>query len=121
MEITLRQQGLARMARSSGPAWEKAMDSLFWDIVRDIRSLIHKPEDALFIVHTSIGAITVERFVYRSETGFVFLQGNDENGRARTAGFSEQQLSTFPFEIRMKPGSKDGQIKFNPYVAESVS
>jgi hypothetical protein len=99
----------------------RTMESHFWDIIRDIRSLIHKPEDAVFILHTSIGAITVDRFVYRSEAGFVFLQGTDENGRQRVAGFSEQQLSTFPFEIRMKPGGKDGQIRFNPYVSESVS
>jgi hypothetical protein len=98
-----------------------SMDSHFWDIIRDIRSLIHKPDDAVFILHTPIGAITVDRFVYRSEAGFVFLQGTDENGRERTAGFSEQQLSTFPFEVRTKPGGKDGQIRFNPYVAESVS
>jgi len=97
------------------------MDSHFWDIIRDIRSLIHKPDDALFTLHTPIGATAVHRFVYRSEAGFVFLQGIDESGRERTAGFSEEQLSTFPFEIRMKPGGKDGQIRFNPYVAESVS
>ena len=97
------------------------MDSHFWDIIRDIRSLIHKPDDALFIIHTSIGAITVDQFVYRSEVGFVFLHGTDENGKERIAGFSEQQLSTFPFEIRTKPGGKGGQIRFNPHVAESLS
>jgi hypothetical protein len=97
------------------------MNSHFWDVVRDIRSLIHRPDDALFIVHTPIGTIAVDRFVYRSEISFVFLQGTDENGRERIAGFSEQQLSTFPFEIRTKPGGKDGQIRFNPYVAESIS
>src|SRR6202011_192371 len=32
----------------------------------------------------------------------VFLQGIDENGRDRIVGFSEQQLSTFAFEVRMK-------------------
>jgi hypothetical protein len=97
------------------------MDSRFWDIGRDIRSLIYKPDDAQFIVHTPVGAITVDRFVFRPEAGFVFLQGNDENGRERTVGVSEQQLSTFQFEIRTKPGRKDGQIRFNPYVAESLS
>jgi hypothetical protein len=97
------------------------MDSHFRDIIRDIRSLIHKPDDALFILHTPIGTITVDRFVYRSEAGFVFLQGSDESGRERVAGFSERQLSTFPFEIRTKPGGQDGQIRFNPYAAESVS
>jgi len=97
------------------------MDSHFWDIVRDIRSLIHKPDDALVIVHTPIGVITVDRFVYRGEAHFVFFHGTDENGRERIAGFSEQQLSTFPFEIRTKSGGKDGQIRFSPYVAESLS
>jgi hypothetical protein len=97
------------------------MDSHFWDIIRDTRTLIQKPEDAMFIVHTPIGAIAVDKFVYRSEAGFVFLQGTDENGKERVAGFSEQQLSTFPFEVRSKPGSKDAPIRFNPYAAESLS
>ena len=97
------------------------MNSHFWDIVRDIRSLIHKPDDALCIVHTPIGVITVNRFVYRADAGFVFLQGTDENGNERIAGFSEQQLATFPFEIRRSSGGKDEQIRFNPHVAESLS
>jgi hypothetical protein len=40
------------------------MDSHFWDIIRDIRSLIQKPDDALFIVHPPIEAIAIDRFVY---------------------------------------------------------
>jgi hypothetical protein len=54
------------------------------------------------------------------DAGFVFLQGTGANGRERIAGFSEQQLATFPFEIRSNPGGKDEQIGFNPYVAESL-
>ena len=118
MEAGLRKMWLVP---SNGADQGGPMDSHFWDIIRDIRSLIHKPDDALFILHTPIGAITVDKFVYRSEAGFVLLQGTDENGRERTAGFSEQQLSTFPFEVRTKPGGKDGQIRFNPYVVESLS
>ena len=102
-------------AHQGGP-----MDSHFWDIIRDIRSLIHKPDDALFILHTPIGAITIDRFVYRSEAGFVFLQGTDESGRERTAGFSEQQLSTFAFEIRTKSADSNGQIRFNQSLAEKL-
>jgi hypothetical protein len=97
------------------------MHSPFWDVYRDIRSLIQKPDDALYILHTSLGSFTVQRFIYRAESGYVVLQGIDENGRERIAGFSEQQLSTFPFEIRTKAGGKDGQIKFSPYLAESLS
>ena len=93
------------------------MDSHFWDIVRDIRSFIHKSDDALFLVHTPIGALALDRFVYPAEAAFVFLEGNDENGRERTAGFSEQQLDTFPFAVRTRPGA----VKSDSYVAESLS
>jgi hypothetical protein len=94
------------------------MVSRFWDVYRDIRSVIQRPDDALYILHTSIGAITVNRFVYRAEAGVVLLQGTDENGRERIAGFSEQQLSTFAFEIRMKSADKNGQIRLNPNITE---
>lgn len=87
------------------------MESRFWDVYRDVRSLIQKPDDALYILHTPIGAIAVRKF----------LQGLDESGRERTAGFTEQQLSTFAFEIRLKSADKNGQIRFNPNVAESLS
>lgn len=96
------------------------MDSRFWDVYRDVRSLIQKPDDALYILHTSIGAIRVHKFVYRSEASCVFLQGLDESGRELTVGFSEQQLSTFAFEIRTKSEGNSGQIRFNPNVAESL-
>ncbi len=97
------------------------MNSHFWDIYRDIRSLIQKPDEAVYILYTSIGAITVRRFVYRAEAGYVFLQGIDEKGRERTAGFSEQQLSTFALEVRMKSAENNGNIKLNPMMAESIS
>jgi hypothetical protein len=96
------------------------MGARFWDVYRDVRSVIHRPDDALYILHTSIGAITVHRFVYRAEAGVVFLQGTDENGRERIAGFSEQQLSTFAFEIRMKSADRNGQIRFNSNLTESL-
>jgi hypothetical protein len=97
------------------------MDSHFWDIYRDIRSLIQKPDEAVYILYTPIGAITVRRFVYRGEAGYVFLQGTDEDGRDRVVGFSEQQLSTFAFEVRMKSADKNGQIRFNQSLAEILS
>ena len=97
------------------------MDSHFWDVYRDVRSMIQKPEEALYILHTSIGAISVRRFVYRGEAGFVFLQGVDEVGKDRILGFSEEQLSTFPFEIRMKSTAKNGHTMFNPQVAANLS
>jgi hypothetical protein len=39
------------------------MYSHFGDIIREIRGLVHRQDDAVFILHTPIGAIAVERFV----------------------------------------------------------
>ncbi|WP_263368718.1 hypothetical protein [Edaphobacter bradus] len=97
------------------------MDSHFWDIYRDVRSLVQKPDEAVYILYTSIGAITVRKFVYRDEAGYVFLQVIDESGRDRIVGFSEQQLSTFAFEVRTKPADKSGEIRFNHDLAENLS
>lgn len=97
------------------------MDSRFWYVYRDIRSLIQKPDDALYILHTSLGTITVSRFVFRSEAGYIFVQGLDESGRERTAGFTEQQFTTFPLEIRSRSAKNNGQVKFNADVAESLA
>ena len=97
------------------------MDSHFWDVCRDIRSVIQRPDGVHYIVHTSIGAITVHSFVYRNEAGYVFLQGTDDNGRERVVGFSEQQLSTFAVEIRKNPTDKNGPIRFNSNVAQTLS
>jgi hypothetical protein len=96
------------------------MGARFWDVYREVRSVIQRPDDALYILHTSIGAITIHRFVYRGEAGVVFVQGTDENGRERVAGFSEQQLSTFAFEIRMKSTDKNGHIRFTSTLSESL-
>lgn len=96
------------------------MNSHFWDVYRDVRALIKKPEEALYILHTSIGEISVRRFVYRGEAGFVFMEGVDASGKDRILGFSEQQLSTFPFEIRMRSIDKNGHVIFNQHVAESI-
>ncbi len=48
------------------------------------------------------------------------MQGTDEHGRERVAGFSEQQISTFAFEIRMKSADKNGQIRFNQNLGKSL-
>ena len=97
------------------------MHSHFLDIYRDSRSLTQKPDDALYILYTSIGPITVRKLVYRAEASYVFLQGIDETGRDRIVGFSEQQLSTFAFEVRIKSADKSSQIRFNQNLVENLS
>jgi hypothetical protein len=52
------------------------MGARFWDVYRDVRSVIQKPDDAIYILHTSIGAITVHKFVYRGEAERTSMGGS---------------------------------------------
>ena len=71
------------------------MDTPFWDIYRDIRSLIQKPDEAVYILYTTIGAITVRKFVYRAEAGYVFFAGY----RREREGSPRRLFGTTAFHI----------------------
>ncbi len=65
-------------------------------------------------------AIMLRTYFLQHWFGFVFIQGIDEHGKDRIVGFSEQQLSTFPFEVQTSSAVKSGQLRFNPNVAENL-
>ena len=96
------------------------MESHFKKVYREIRSFLEKPNEILYIVHTTVGAITVARFRYEEELSYVFLEGNDENGKFRFVGFSEAQLATFAFELRPKSAGKNSTIGFHQSASDDV-
>src|SRR5271166_2679685 len=91
-----------RLPPRTGQPHGGTMESNCWDAHREIRSLIQRPEKALNLLHKPIGVITLRKFVYRGEAGFVFQHVTDENGKDRFVGFSGRQLSTLPFAMRRK-------------------
>ena len=96
------------------------MESQFKKVYREIRSILQEPNGTVYIVHTSVGAITLDRFRYTGELGYVFLEGRDENGKPRFVGFSEAQIATFAFELQPKSGSKDIAIGFRQDAFDDV-
>jgi hypothetical protein len=96
------------------------MESHFKKVYREIRSILQAPNETVYIVHTSVGAITLDRFRYTGELGYVFLEGRDENGKLRFVGFSEAQLATFAFELQPKSGSKNSAIGFQQGAFDDV-
>jgi hypothetical protein len=97
------------------------MESHFKKVYREIRSTLREPNDTLYILHTTIGAITIARFHYHEDIGYVLLEGSDENGKPRFVGFSEAQLSTFAFELKPKSSTKPTSIGFLSNRTEDVS
>ena len=45
------------------------MESQFKKVYREIRSILQEPNGTVYIVHTSVGAITLDRFRYTGELG----------------------------------------------------
>lgn len=96
------------------------MESHFKKVYREIRSILTEPDKTHFILHTSVGAITIARLRYEEELGYIFFEGKDENGKWRFVGFSEAQISSFAFEIKSK-SAKEKTIGFRPDSTEEVS
>lgn len=96
------------------------MESHFKKVYREIRSILTEPDKTLFILHTNIGAITIARLRDEEDLGYIFFEGRDENNKWRFVGFSEAQISTFPFEL--KPiSSKAKALGFQSDTSEEVS
>jgi hypothetical protein len=96
------------------------MESHFKKVYREVRSILTEPDKTLFILHTSIGALTISRLRCEEDLGYIFFEGRDENNKWRFVGFSEAQISSFAFEL--KPRSAEVKaIGFQPDTSEEVS
>lgn len=74
------------------------MESRFKLMYRDIsRSVTEK--ESVYVLHSPLGALSIAKFHYREDTGYVFLEVQDEHKKPRLIGFSEEQLATMPFEV----------------------
>ena len=70
-------------------------------MVRLLRSRLVDQEDCLYIVHTTVGPITISKWDY-AIPGFITLSGEDENHKYRFITFSEESVWRFPFEVKRK-------------------
>ena len=96
------------------------MESHFKRVYREIRAILTEPDETLFILHTSVGPITIVRVRYEDDLGYVFFEGRDESNKWRFVGFSEAQISSFAFELKPK-SSQAKAIGFQPHSSEEVS
>ena len=94
------------------------MQSHFKKVYREIRSSLSDPHKALYIIHTSVGEITIKRMRYEEDLSYVFMEGLDENKKYRLFAFSESQLANFVFEVR--PKNKRVEISFRASLTDDA-
>jgi hypothetical protein len=97
------------------------MESRFRKVYREARFFLGDPKNTQFVVHTSVGAITVRVFRYEEEFSYVFIAGTDEIGNERILGFSEEMMATFAFEVRPVTAQKDEPVGFAARQSDDVS
>jgi hypothetical protein len=75
--------------------------SRYRTLVKQLRANLADEKDCLYFVHTPIGTINVSRWNY-SIPGFVTVSGEDEGKKYRFLIFAEEEICSFPLEVRRK-------------------
>jgi len=93
--------------------------SRYKKMTTELRASLADETDCLYFVHTPIGIINVSSWNYLM-SGFVAVAGEDESKKTRLLVFSEEEMCSFPLEVKRKKlhGKKD-ILGFNPHVQEA--
>ena len=70
-------------------------------MVKTLRAELADESDCLYLLHTPIGVINVITWDYGAP-GFVAVRGEDESKKYRFLIFSEEEICSFPLEIKRK-------------------
>jgi hypothetical protein len=82
--------------------------SKFRTMTKRLRASLADETDCLYFIHTPVGTINVSHWGY-DISGFVSIRGEDESKKYRLLIFAEEEICSFPLEVRRKKGesSKD--------------
>jgi hypothetical protein len=75
--------------------------SRYRKMMKTLRAILTNEENCLYLLHTPAGVINISRCEYQLE-GFVIVTGDDENSKPRFVVFSEEQMCSYPLEVRRK-------------------
>ena len=87
------------------------MESRFRKIFTELRASITDQEKVHYFLHTNVGLLRVGSLNYCVD-GYIFVTGEDENKAYRLIGFSEQQIATFPIEVKQRSSTAKAVMGF---------
>jgi hypothetical protein len=92
------------------------VESTYRTMVKALRASLPDETDCDYLIHTPQGVINVKRWNY-SIPGFVVVSGKDENSAQRFIVFPEDQISSFPLEVRRRSSDTSKEaLGFKPSV-----
>jgi hypothetical protein len=85
-------------------------------LIKTLRASLTDETDCLYYLHSPLGTINVSRFDYPMP-GVVAITGDDESKETRFVVFSEEEIRSFPLEVRRKSleDSKE-RVGFRPWL-----
>jgi hypothetical protein len=92
---------------------EDQMTPTIIEVYRDIKRLATNPEGHVYLLHTPLGVLQINKFTERDITGYTLLSCTDDQEQLRLIAFSNEQIATFPIEIKNKAGGSKNLIGFN--------
>jgi hypothetical protein len=87
------------------------MTMRFMKSFRALKASLVDEESRHYVLHTSVGPITISQIADRKDIGYVFINGLDREDNPVFVGFSDGQIATFALEVRTNKGAK-GSIGF---------
>jgi len=83
-------------------------------MTKQLRTSLADEMDCLYLVHAPVGTINVSHWGYHI-AGFVSIRGEDESKKYRFLIFAEEEIRSFPLEVRRKkPESSKEKLGFKP-------
>jgi hypothetical protein len=87
------------------------MTMRFIKTFRALKASLVDEKSKHYVLHTSVGPITISQIADRKDIGYVFINGLDAEDNPVFVGFSDEQIATFALEVRINKGAK-GSIGF---------
>jgi hypothetical protein len=85
-------------------------------MMKILRAILADEENCVYLLHTPAGALNVSRCDYQL-AGFVAVTGEDESKKPRFIIFSEEQICSYPLEVRRKKQEATKEIPgFKPSI-----
>jgi hypothetical protein len=89
-------------------------------MINSLRGSLADEIDCLYYAHTPVGTINVSAWNYLVP-GFVAITGEDDNRKYRFVVFSEEEMCSFPLEIkRKKQEASKERVGFKPSLQDGT-
>jgi hypothetical protein len=79
---------------------------------RQLKTSLEHPDSIRYILHTSLGPLTIVRMAGYAALDITIISGKDQEDDLKTYVFNESQLASYPIELVLEDKTKNAAIGF---------